>query len=208
MPAGVPHREQGGTEPFCGFVIVHDTSRVILLGLNCNEGDRPWITPIKTCLPFHGQRLADLLSETAEAFRRDAPAAPHLFRAYLALILEEYDRPTEAHPHSPLVARCMDLLFAEMGSTDLSIAQIAQRLHCNANSLSARFSKETGQTAIEYLTQLRIEQAKQLLQETVLSMAEIAWASGFQDPNYFSRIFKKQTGDTPRTYRKRSLFQI
>lgn len=65
------------------------------------------------------------------------------------------------------------------------------------------FKKITGETYVEYLTRLRIEKAKQLLAEGRLSVAKLADRVGYEDPNYFRRVFRKYTGMTPRQYRKR-----
>ncbi|MDZ8118464.1 helix-turn-helix transcriptional regulator [Pontiella agarivorans] len=203
MPAGIPHEERGESDSFANIVIAHDTDRFIVLGCHCWY-DRPGAIPIKSCASNKAKYLSDLLAETADSFNHGSLVAPHLYRAYLGLILEEYERVvSKPKPGvSPMVARCMDLLFAELGSTDLSIMHIARQLNCNADSLSARFSREVGKTAIEYLTELRMEQAKRLLRETSLSIAEVAWASGYRDANYFSRLFKKQNGTTPRSFRR------
>jgi AraC-like DNA-binding protein len=73
--------------------------------------------------------------------------------------------------------------------------------------LRRRFKKSTGQTPVEYLTNLRIEYAKKLMSENTLlrySIAEIGVMSGYYDSHYFSRIFKKKTGITPADYLKKA----
>ena len=70
---------------------------------------------------------------------------------------------------------------------------------------SKLFKEEIGENFIDYLTSLRIHNAKELLRRPVLSIREAGLQSGYADPNYFSRIFKKQTGMTPREYREQNL---
>ncbi|MEO0793976.1 MAG: helix-turn-helix domain-containing protein [Verrucomicrobiota bacterium] len=204
MPAGVPHSEIGDGDNFSAMVIVHDPNRFLILAMKCEPGRAPWAVPTTTCEISNGQQLTDLLSEAAASKLRNSPAAPHLLRGYLGMVLESIDRPIPASDrhYSPLVAQCMDLLFAEASSTDLTLNQVAQRLNCNADSLSARFSREVGKTAIEYLTERRIAKASRLLLNGYLQVAEVAWACGYRDPNYFSRLFKKQMGSTPIDFKK------
>jgi two-component system response regulator YesN len=66
---------------------------------------------------------------------------------------------------------------------------------------SKLFKEETGENFIECLTNIRIEKAKQLLQNKEVSIKNICVETGYSDPNYFSRIFKKQVGITPTEYR-------
>lgn len=67
---------------------------------------------------------------------------------------------------------------------------------------SKLFKEETGENFIDYLTNIRIEKAKELLNNKDLSMKEICLNVGYSDPNYFSRIFKKCVGKTPTEYKE------
>ena len=69
------------------------------------------------------------------------------------------------------------------------------------NYLSAVFSQEMGTTFVEYLTARRMEKARELLQHSDLRSGEIAAAVGYKDSHYFSFLFKKTQGCTPRDYR-------
>ena len=65
------------------------------------------------------------------------------------------------------------------------------------------FKEETGRNFIEYITEIRMDRAKELLAGRDMSMKEICAAAGYSDPNYFSRIFKKHTGVTPTEYKEK-----
>ncbi len=67
--------------------------------------------------------------------------------------------------------------------------------------LSKLFKESEGTGYIEYTTKLRMDYAKEQLGSTDRSVKEICRDAGYQDPNYFSRIFKKWTGMTPTEYR-------
>ena len=83
----------------------------------------------------------------------------------------------------------------------LSLSVIAEHLHKNASRLSTDFKQETGKTVTNFIQQTRISRATNYLCNTELSVSEIALAVGFDDFAYFSRIFKKHTGYSPKEYR-------
>ena len=83
----------------------------------------------------------------------------------------------------------------------LSLNEIAAIIEVTPNYFSAMFSQEMQMTFVEYVTQKRMEKAKQLLQETEMRANEIALAVGYKNPHYFSFVFKKTQGCTPREYR-------
>lgn len=84
----------------------------------------------------------------------------------------------------------------------ISLNQVAEELNITPVYLSSLFSKEVGQSFVQYLNNRRIQTAKRLLRRTNLSVNEICDRVGFSEPRYFSRVFRKQTGYTPSDYRK------
>lgn len=81
--------------------------------------------------------------------------------------------------------------------TNISIENIAHQLNLNQNYISQLFKKETGDTYTNYITNLRINKAKDLLQNTSLSLSDISDCVGYNDYFYFLKIFKKQVGISP-----------
>ena len=86
-------------------------------------------------------------------------------------------------------------------SEDISLNRVAQEVDLSPNYLSAVFSQEMGTTFVEYLTAKRMEKARELLRSSDLRSGEIAAAVGYKDSHYFSFLFKKTQGCTPRDYR-------
>lgn len=84
----------------------------------------------------------------------------------------------------------------------LSLKKIAKTLHVNASYASRCFSSDCAMTVTEYIMYVRIERAKMLLLTTDAPIGNIALNVGFEDANYFSRIFKKKEGCSPLQYRK------
>ena len=86
-------------------------------------------------------------------------------------------------------------------SEDISLNRVAKEVNLSPNYLSAVFSQEMGTTFVEYLTARRMEKARELLRHSDLRSGEIAAAVGYKDSHYFSFLFKKTQGCTPRDYR-------
>jgi two-component system response regulator YesN len=87
--------------------------------------------------------------------------------------------------------------------SDLSIKSIAEHTYLSHSYLCTLFKKSTGKTVNEFLTEVRIEKAKELLKNTKMKLYEIASLVGIPDTNYFSVVFKKHEGTTPSEYRER-----
>lgn len=85
---------------------------------------------------------------------------------------------------------------------NLTLKKMAEYLNLNSSYLSTLFKKELGKTVTTYINQTRIKQALLLLNSTKQSIQNIANQCGFDDINYFSRIFKKYHGMSPSSYRK------
>jgi len=82
-----------------------------------------------------------------------------------------------------------------------SIGDISAFLHMSASHVCTMFKKETGDTINNYLTEYRLNKAKQYLKETLFTAAEISTKVGYRDGSYFGRIFRKRFGMTPNEYR-------
>ena len=88
---------------------------------------------------------------------------------------------------------------------NLALSKIAKAAYVNTYYLSHLFKKELGMTVVDYLTKVRIEEAKNLLRNDRKSIIEIALEVGYEDQSYFSKVFKKSEHTTPMIYRKKNL---
>lgn len=88
-------------------------------------------------------------------------------------------------------------------SENITLKAMAQLVNMDENYVSVLFRRKTGETLINFIQQCRVERAKKLLLETELSIPEINEQAGFNNENYFFRIFKRWTGETPGKYRSR-----
>ncbi len=100
-----------------------------------------------------------------------------------------------------LIAR-IQIYIQEHYREDLSLKSLADTFKISYSYLSTLFKQETGQNVVGYLTNYRLETAARLLKTTSADIASIAETIGYEDLNYFYRLFKKQFGMTPLSYRK------
>ncbi|MCA9977231.1 MAG: response regulator [Anaerolineales bacterium] len=103
-----------------------------------------------------------------------------------------------------LIHQAKQYLECNYTNSDLSLNEVASQVNLSASHFSVIFSQEAGQTFKEYLTELRINKARELLRMTALRSAEIAYQVGYNDPHYFSFVFKKNTGFSPIEFRSKN----
>ena len=85
---------------------------------------------------------------------------------------------------------------------ELNLETISAAIHCSTFELSRKFKKETGQTLTDYINTLRINEAIYIMENRNFTITDIAYMVGFNDVNYFTKVFKKIKGMTPSAYRK------
>ena len=139
--------------------------------------------PAGTAVPPAGGTLDEIEAQTA---------------AYLAAVLDRIC--TNATGLDDLVFRVKQYIDQNYASA-LSLEGLASYVHLSASYLSKLFKRELGQNISGYIQQVRIERAKVLLRTTSKKTYEIAEAVGIPDPVYFSKIFKRATGQKPKDFR-------
>jgi YesN/AraC family two-component response regulator len=83
----------------------------------------------------------------------------------------------------------------------LSLSALSKQFNIDPSNLSHHFTHEMGMTLTDFINQKRLEKASHLLAKSCLYVQEIAEECGYQDVNYFIRLFKRKYGRTPREYR-------
>ena len=106
-----------------------------------------------------------------------------------------------SHPHEAVIKQAQETMDRRYMEPELSLNDVAAQVNLNPCHFSAVFSQGTGQTFKEYLTEIRIKKAKELLRTTAMRTFEICYQVGYNDPHYFSHVFKKHTGVTPGEFR-------
>ena len=105
--------------------------------------------------------------------------------------------------YGKLIEDAKEYIGKNYANGEISLNATAQSVNLSPNHFSTIFSQETGSTFIEYLTDLRMEKAREMLRCTDRKTSEIAYCVGYQDPHYFSYLFRKINNCSPREYREK-----
>ena len=103
--------------------------------------------------------------------------------------------------YAGIVRQAQDYILGHYKEPEISLSGVAAQVSLSPSHFSTIFSQEIGQTFKEYLTEVRLKKAKELLRTTTLRSFEIADQVGYSDPHYFSQVFRKHTGLTPMEFR-------
>lgn len=129
-------------------------------------------------------------------------AALHLIGRLCAQVSAgERPRPSEHRRETAVLLDVMEYMQRHAGDK-LTIDVLAARCHMSRSSFLRNFRQLCRRSPMQYLTECRIRQAKEWLDETDRTVAEIALACGFYDSAHFGRVFQRETGITPRQYRE------
>lgn len=111
------------------------------------------------------------------------------------------DRLTENN-RAAVIQQAKTYIDNRYSDPDLSLNEVAAQVNFSPNHFSTVFRSEMGLTFRDYLSQVRIEQAKKLLANTAMKVFEIAYRCGYNDPHYFSLIFRRNCNQSPQQYRE------
>lgn len=102
---------------------------------------------------------------------------------------------------SPTLKPAIDYIYKNK-SENITVENMAKVCHISQSYFSRLFSKEMGDSFSNYISKLKINWAKELLEESDMSVSQVSDELGFNEPGYFIKIFKKHEGVTPSVYRK------
>lgn len=105
--------------------------------------------------------------------------------------------------YSDIIEIAKDQIRKTYMSDEISLNTIAAEVGMSPSYFSSIFSKEMGKTFVEYLTEIRMDRAKELLMCSSMKTSEIGYEVGYKDPHYFSYVFKKTQNCTPKEFRAR-----
>lgn len=154
------------------------------------------------------KEIGGLQAEAGEPFQRPGQAGEILdaaqYKAYLHHVLSgALSRRDELHmgQYRAMLDKARAYIAKHYADENISLSEVANHVNVSPNYFSTIFSRETGESFIKYLTDVRMEKAKELLCCSDLRCAEIGFAVGYKDPHYFSYLFKKTQNCSPIQYR-------
>ena len=158
----------------------------------CSEAPCVELTP-RDQIPFGSQQIIKNLIEYfliliyrhKDNIRFDARAVPI----------------NQLHHHAQIAVKVQEYL-SEHYAEKITLELLAEKQNISISQLKRIFKEHTGDSVIPYLTNLRIKEAKRLIQESVLNFSQIAVTVGYDNIYYFSSVFKKHTGMTLTEYSK------
>ena len=114
-------------------------------------------------------------------------------------------RKAEQHGEAESLVERAKFLMQENVYGAMSVDEIGEKLGSGQARFYESFKAYTGMTPYQYFIQLKINKAKEALNSSEHSVKEVAYSLGFEDPYYFSRLFKKKTGTAPSDWGKRAI---
>ena len=180
-------QEPMGSLVFRNYVVLNVRFSVLsfLKKLGCDDSE------------ISGQEMENIMGETGKTIEAAVAYCGKILKKAIALRDEN-----AGDQNRSVLKLAVDFIDHNYMDEEISLNKAAHVANVSANHFSALFSQNMGQTFTEYLTDLRMSKAKELLRCTAMRSSEIAGEVGYKDAHYFSYLFKKTQGMTPSEYRK------
>lgn len=209
IPAGLPHKETIEDDekgPFRNLVIGYYSRTLSMHFAHEVLPGKPDIQAIEFFDTPNLDVFLTLTSHLVTTHHALAPARQHILNGLMTALLGMLQNLVETgsgtlNKDVAKVFHTKWLVREQFSNPQLNVKSIAAQLNCSPDYLSHLFHSETGEKLIHYIQRIRIDGAKMALESTQLYISEIAFSSGFRDPAYFTRVFRKLTGESPHEYR-------
>jgi len=152
--------------------------------------------------PDVGYTLSDLFIQKLEELN-EHKAVMKLLKNALFEFAERVQKGKKLKYSKPINA-CQNYIFTHLYE-DISLSHLAELVQMNQNYISNLFKKEVGISITEYIQQAKVDEAKSLLTFTNHSLTEISTLLNFHDQSYFTKVFKKFAGVTPKQFKSGNL---
>ena len=209
IPGGIPHRElvleRGGRFENLVISVYNETVSAQWQG-HAGAGEATALaTEYFDAAKY--QQLAQYLEEIAEISHNAGSeyklGIKGLLLIYFATLEAAIRHVRFSPPMEKLkISQTKRLVQTHLGNSHLGVDLLARQLHCSGDYLSNLFRRETGQRLATHINLERVRAAMTMLRTTPLTIAEVAYATGFESQSYFSRVFKQVALKTPLDFRR------
>ena len=199
IPAGIIHKSQYADNNYTRLLIncskyyipssIFNSLQDIMYVYH-NDDIRPKIDELFSIIQKDYENPDDFASDSLRA---------HMHTLFLLMIRNPNQKRTEFVKNA-YIEQAVDFIQKNFAN-EITLSDVAKLCSVSPEHMSRTFKKETGFGFSEYLTHIRLKNAESLLKNTALSITEVAYQCGFCDSNYFSVIFKRNFGITPRSMR-------
>jgi len=210
VPRGLPHRERISAHrgPFLNLVFAYRPEGIgFHLARQAPQGgpavfisshlEKPAATEIIAV-------LEDAILALPRAEGDHALAIRGLLLSHFSLLLAALESPpVRPAAQSFRVTQACQTVLQNLSNPRLSVSWVARQLRTHPDYLSRLFRQALGQPLAVYIHQQRMARARELLDSSTLNIAEISQVTGYSDPGYFTRLFRRLNGTAPRAYRER-----
>lgn len=151
-----------------------------------------------------GEELQEEVQELQSTVSRieNVRGIKEIMKKLLRKVMELRDA-ASGRRYSDIIMAAKEEIEKRYMTEEISLNTVAMRVGMSPSYFSSVFSKEAGKTFVEYLTEVRMDKAKEYLMCSSMKTSEIGYEVGYKDPHYFSYIFKKTQGCSPKEYRAR-----
>jgi len=163
------------------------------------------------CITFMeelGYGVSNIVEECGDMFSMNSLQTSlkeiiNYFEKVFNTVLDYRDK-SSMNKYSSILNAAKEYINENYSSEDISLNSVANKVNVSTSYFSTIFRQETGRNFIEYLSEVRMEKAKELLRCSNMKSSEVGYAVGYKDPHYFSFLFRKTQGCTPEEYRMRA----
>jgi LacI family transcriptional regulator len=183
----------------CNYHGIAVPEEVAVLGVDNDESMCRSIAPALSSIDPNAKRIGYIAAETLDKmmYHKPLPPLPVFIEPSHITVRQSTDN---IAVDNPVLAKALRFIRQEVAQ-NIRVSDVAKEVGVSRGTLNNIFEEYLHSTPIREILRVRMDWAKQLLRETTISVTEISMMIGYQTPEYFSRAFSRETGESPREYR-------
>ena len=167
--------------------------------------DKPILPTIKKISPFQKQVYQQMFEGIVSAYSKKEPGYEHECKSLLFKIISTMEQEVARHnilKENDEIEKALDYIHQHYTNQQITIQDLISNIHMSETYFRRKFAKKCGCSPHDYISNLRINHAIELLTTNYFSVGEVSNMCGFSSPYYFSSLLKKKTGHSPSHYMK------